>query len=283
MRADDAFEELVRIMERLRGPGGCPWDREQTHQSIKRYLIEEAHEVAEAIDRQDFGELCSELGDLMLQIVFHAQMAREAGRFTIEDVVRGITEKMRRRHPHVFGDVEVSGANEVLRNWARIKQEEKQAQEDRSLLSGVPRSLPALQRAHRLGEKASHVGFDWPDAPAVLSKVREELTEFEQALAARHHDRAAEELGDLLFACASLARHLRLHAEDVLQAANERFLARFRWMEGQLEAAGKDPHALAVEEWDRLWTQAKQATSSPTEAAAPSANTAEATDRARGE
>lgn len=263
MSAEEQFGELVRIMERLRGPGGCPWDREQTHQSIKRYLIEEAHEVAEAIDREDFDELCSELGDLLLQIVFHAQMAREAGRFTIEDVVRGIAEKMRRRHPHVFGDVEVSGAAEVLRNWARIKQEEKQAHEDRSLLAGVPRSLPALQRAHRLGEKASHVGFDWPDASSVLGKVREELNELEQALAAGDNERTGAELGDLLFACASLARHLHLHAEDVLQAANDRFLARFRWMESQLELSGQDPHTLTPEQWDQFWQQAKGATSPP--------------------
>ncbi len=257
MSAEEQFGELVRIMERLRGPGGCPWDREQTHQSIKRYVIEEAHEVAEAIDREDDTELCAELGDLLLQVVFHAQMAREQGRFTIEDVLRAINEKMQRRHPHVFGDATATTSAEVLRNWARIKQEEK-GEQDRSLLSGVPRSLPALQRAHRLAEKAAQVGFDWAEPTAVLGKVREELAEFEAALAAGDRQRISAELGDLLFALASLARHLRFHAEDALQAANDRFLARFQWIEEQLAAAGKDAHGLSAEQWDEWWERAKR-------------------------
>ncbi len=258
-RAQELFGELVQIMERLRGPGGCPWDREQTHQSIKPYLIEEAYEVAEAIDAGDPAELCAELGDLMLQIVFHAQMAREAGTFTIEDVLAHINAKMVRRHPHVFGSATAETPREVLRNWARIKAEERKTQEDRSVLAGVPRSLPALQRAHRLGEKAAHVGFDWPHARAVLSKVHEELAELEAALHHESPERAAEELGDLLFALSSLARHLKLHAEDVLQQASDRFTARFRQVEAALAARGLDPHEVPPETWDELWEAAKSA------------------------
>ncbi|GIW44616.1 MAG: nucleoside triphosphate pyrophosphohydrolase [Candidatus Binatia bacterium] len=257
-RAEQLFGELVRIMERLRAPGGCPWDRAQTHQSIKAYLIEEAYEVAEAIEQQDYDELCKELGDVLLQVVFHAQMAREAGAFTVEDVVARINEKMIRRHPHVFGDSKAETPDEVLRNWARIKAAERRAEDkDRSALAGVPRGLPALQRAHRLGEKAAHVGFDWNDARAVLSKVHEELAELEAALHSESHERAAQELGDLLFALASLARHLRLHAEDVLQRASDRFVARFRRVEEMLAARGMDPHAVSPEVWDELWEEAK--------------------------
>jgi len=261
MSAEEQFAELVQIMARLRGPGGCPWDREQTHQSIKRYLIEEAHEVAEAIDREDDAELCAELGDLLLQVVFHAQMAGERGSFTIEDVLRGINEKMRRRHPHVFGDITVETASEVLRNWARIKQEERQEKggENSSLLAGVPRSLPALQRAHRLAEKAAQAGFDWTDPRSVLRKVREELEELEEALASNAPERVFAETGDLLFTIASLARHAGFHAEDALQAANERFLNRFRWMEEQVRASGKDLHQLDAEEWEQWWQRAKEA------------------------
>lgn len=259
-RAEKLFGELLRIMERLRAPGGCPWDRAQTHQSIKAYLIEEAYEVAEAIDEQDHDELRKELGDVLLQVVFHAQMAREAGTFTIEDVIAHINEKMVRRHPHVFGSATAETPDEVLRNWARIKAEERRAEaKDRSVLAGVPRALPALQRAHRLGEKAAHVGFDWANARAVLSKVHEELAELEAALHGESHERAAQELGDLLFALASLARHLRLHAEDVLQRASDRFVARFRRVEDILAARGLEAHAISPELWDQLWEEAKQA------------------------
>ncbi len=259
-RAQELFGELVRIMERLRAPGGCPWDRAQTHQSIKPYLIEEAYEVAEAIDEDNFEELRKELGDVLLQVVFHAQMGREAGTFTLEEVISHINEKMIRRHPHVFGSGSAETADEVLRNWARIKAEERRAEErDRSLLAGVPRALPALQRAHRLGEKAAHVGFDWANARAVLSKVHEELAELEAALHNESHDRAAQELGDLLFALASLARHLRVHAEDVLQRASDRFIARFRRVEEMLAARGIDAHRASAELWDQLWEEAKQA------------------------
>ncbi len=252
----EAFDELVQIMERLRAPGGCPWDREQTHRSIRKYVIEEAYEVAEAIDRDDPHELCGELGDLLLQVVFHAEMAREAGRFTIEDVCRRISEKMRRRHPHVFGDVEVVDAAEVVRNWEAIKAGERGA--GASAIDGVPRSLPALQRAERLGEKAARVGFDWPDAPAVLAKVDEERRELGEALAGGDRERITAELGDLLLAIANLARKLDVEPEAALAAAVDRFEARFRHLEGELRAAGRKVASTSPEELDRLWEEAKR-------------------------
>jgi tetrapyrrole methylase family protein/MazG family protein len=258
MSAAEAFAELVRIMERLRGPGGCPWDREQTHASIKPYVIEEAYEVAEAIDEQNMDELRAELGDLLLQVVFHAEMGREAGRFTIEDVIRGINDKLVRRHPHVFADTAVRDSAEVLRNWARIKQEERHGREDNSALTGVPRAMPALLRAHRLGEKASGVGFDWDNARAVLDKVREELAELHAAIDG--HDRSAieAELGDLLFALSSLGRHLDVHAEDALQRASDRFIRRFRYMEDRLLERRQDIHAASAADLDGLWEAAKR-------------------------
>ncbi|HVM96801.1 MAG TPA: nucleoside triphosphate pyrophosphohydrolase [Candidatus Acidoferrales bacterium] len=258
MGAAEAFAELVRIMARLRGPNGCPWDREQSHDSIKPYLIEEAYEVAEAIESNDFDELRKELGDLLLQIVFHAQMASEAGRFHVEDVINAINEKMVRRHPHVFAEVAVKDSDEVLRNWAKIKSEERKDSSDRSALAGVPRALPALLRAHRLGEKAAHVGFDWTRASEVWNKVREEVSELDTAL--KDEDRAAidAELGDLLFALSSLARHLDLRSEDALQRASDRFLQRFHYIEGRLAEQQRDVHAASPAELDALWEEAKR-------------------------
>ncbi|MFI5395115.1 MAG: nucleoside triphosphate pyrophosphohydrolase [Candidatus Binatia bacterium] len=257
MSSAEAFAELVRIMERLRGPGGCPWDREQTHQSIKPYLIEEAYEVAEAIEENDTDELQAELGDLLLQIVFHAEMARAAGLFTIEDVVRGISAKMIRRHPHVFGDTTVKDSDEVLRNWARIKAEERRGREDRSTVSGVPRALPALLRSHRLSEKASGVGFDWERAGEVLDKAREEFAELEAALQLADPAEVEAELGDLLFALTSLGRHLGIHAEDALHRANDRFIRRFRYIEERLAERHQNIHDASVEEMNTLWEEAK--------------------------
>lgn len=252
------FDHLLEIMARLRGPGGCPWDREQDHRSIRKYVIEEAYEVAEAIDRDDPGELCSELGDLLLQVVFHAQMAGEAGRFDAADVCRAIAEKMERRHPHVFGDVAVDGSGEVLRNWERIKAAERGP--GGSAIDGVPRALPALQRAERLGEKASRVGFDWPDAAAVLAKVDEERSEVAAALAAGDGAALRREIGDLLFAVASFARRLDVEPEAALSEALDRFSARFRHAEAAARAAGDDLAALDAEALDRLWQAAKAAT-----------------------
>jgi len=258
MTVGESFEELVRIMHRLRRPGGCPWDGEQTHESIKPYLIEEAYEVVEAIEAHDPRELCTELGDLLLQIVFHAEMAAEHDQFAIADVIRAISEKMVRRHPHVFGDTQVSGADEVVRNWSRIKAAERQSADDASALAGVPRAMPALLRAQRLGEKAGHAGFDWADAGGVLDKLQEELGELREAVA--HGDRggAQAELGDLLFAATSLARHLRVSAEDALKGAADRFSRRFRRMEEALAAQRRDIHSATAPELDALWEAVKR-------------------------
>jgi len=260
MAAGDAFAELVRIMERLRAPGGCPWDREQTRESIKPYVIEEAYEVAEAIEDNNIDDLRAELGDLLLQVVFHAEMAREEGLFTVEEVVQGIIEKLIRRHPHVFRDTEVKDSAEVLRNWARIKAEERKDSKDRSIVSGVPRALPALARAHRVSEKASRVGFDWETAPAVLEKVREELGELEAAVQLGARADVEAELGDLLFALTSLGRHLDIHAEDALQRASDRFIRRFRYIEARLAERNQDVHKAPAEEMNTLWEEAKTKT-----------------------
>jgi len=257
-----AFDELVQIMARLRAPGGCPWDREQTHRSIRKYVIEEAYEVAEAIDRDDPGELCGELGDLLLQVVFHAEMARESGRFTIEDVCRAVVEKMRRRHPHVFGDVTVTDSAEVVRNWEAIKALERGT--GASAIDGVPRALPALQRAERIGEKAARVGFDWPDASSVLAKVDEERGELGEALAAGESARIEAELGDLLLATANLARKLGIEPESALASAVDRFESRFRSLEGSARAEGHQLSALSAPDLDRRWEQAKRAVAAPT-------------------
>lgn len=251
------FDRLLRIMERLRGPGGCPWDREQDHRSIRKYVIEEAYEVADAIDRDDPRELCGELGDLLLQVVFHAEMAREAGRFAIADVCRAIGDKMERRHPHVFGELEVDSASQVVRNWERIKAEERGP--EASAIDGVPRALPALQRAERISEKASRVGFDWPDVPAVLAKVEEERTELAAALGSGDPAAVERELGDLLLAVANLARKLDVEPELALGRATDRFEGRFRHAEAAARRAGQRLGDLSPAELDRLWEAAKRA------------------------
>ena len=260
----ESFDELIAIMSRLRAPGGCPWDREQTHRSIRKYVIEEAYEVAEAIDRDDPAELCAELGDLLLQVVFHAEMALEAGRFSVDDVCRGIVEKMRRRHPHVFGDVEVDGAAQVVRNWEEIKKRERGA--DASAIDGVPRALPSLQRAERIGEKASRVGFDWPDVDGALAKLDEELREFErardEAVAAPSptaQAAIADELGDVLFVLVRIAGKLGQDAESVLAGANEKFERRFGHVLRTLAERGVDPQSVDLAALDRLWDDAKRA------------------------
>ncbi len=259
MSAGDAFTKLVEIMARLRAPGGCPWDREQTHKSIKPYLIEEAYEVAEAIEDDDFPELRKELGDLLLQVVFHAQMANEAGHFDVADVVEAIHDKMVRRHPHVFADTQVADSNEVLRNWADIKAEERKDDVDTSAIAGVPRGLPALLRAHRLGDKAAHVGFDWNDVAGVLDKVEEEIAELRAAVEAGRRAEVEAELGDVLQALTSFGRHLDLHAEEALQRANDRFSARFRKLEELATARGLDLRQQSADELEALWQEAKVA------------------------
>ena len=256
--AGELFTDLMAIMVQLRGENGCPWDRGQTHESIKPYLVEETYEVLEAIDEQDLAKLKEELGDLMLQIVFHAQMAEEAGAFSMRDVLAAIKEKLIRRHPHVFGAVKAETAQEVLFNWEQIKQTERRQVNDRSsVLDGVPRELPALLRAHRLQEKASRVGFDWTEAREVLRKVEEELTELRAAMDGRAADRVEAELGDLLFALVNLSRFLAVNPEEALRKTIARFIARFRYIEEELSRRGRSLRQATLQEMDALWAEAK--------------------------
>jgi MazG family protein len=255
-----AIQRLLGIMDKLRDPGGCPWDREQTLRTLTPYLLEEAHEVIEAIETGDAQHHREELGDLLFQVVFQARIAREEGKFDFADVCDSISDKLTRRHPHVFGDVSVSGSREVIKNWERIKADERKAKGDkpRSAIGGVPVSLPALVRAERLTEKAGAVGFDWPDAKSVVAKVREELDELLEAM--EHGDQAhvESELGDVLFAMANLGRWLKVHPEEALRSTLRRFEARFHYIEEQLQARGKSPRESNLAEMDGLWNEAKK-------------------------
>jgi len=257
----EEFDALVALMDRLRGPNGCPWDREQTPRDLRGYLLEEAYEVVESIDAGEPGPLCEELGDLLFQIVFLARIGAETGSFTIRDVARRITEKMTRRHPHVFGDASARTPAEVLRQWEEIKRREKgeahQGGPEPSALDGIPRSLPGLARAERMGEKASRLGLDWSRPEEVLEKVEEEVRELRRALDHEPPERVSEEFGDALFALANLARHLGVHAEAALQAANEKFGSRFRRIEPDLRALGPEAARETPEALDRLWRRAK--------------------------
>jgi MazG family protein len=253
----DSFAKLVETMRRLRRE--CPWDRQQTSQSILPYLIEETYEVVEALEGTDPDEVRAELGDLLLQVLFHSELASERGEFDVYDVIETVREKMIRRHPHVFGDVEARTAEEVLRNWSRIKQQERQGdQKDASVLAGVPASLPALLRAERLGEKASRVGFDWPDGASVLDKVHEETVELEAAIRAEDPRQIEHEIGDALFALASLARKFGVSAEIALRRTLERFCDRFHHIEAELSRQGRDIHATSLADMETLWQEAKR-------------------------
>ncbi|MCA1827530.1 MAG: nucleoside triphosphate pyrophosphohydrolase [Myxococcales bacterium] len=254
------MERLLDIMDRLRDPGGCPWDREQTLRSLTPYLLEEAHEVIEAIEAGDAAHHREELGDLLFQIVFQARIAREEGKFDFAGVCDGIADKLTRRHPHVFGDVSVSGSREVVQNWERIKAEERKEKglQARSAIGGVPVSLPALVRAERLTEKAGAVGFDWPDARSVLAKVREELEEVSEAIEGGHPERIEAELGDLLFAVANLGRWVKAHPEEALRGTLRRFESRFHYIEDKLREHGKSPRESNLAEMDALWDEAKK-------------------------
>jgi tetrapyrrole methylase family protein/MazG family protein len=247
---------LVDVMKRLRGQGGCPWDREQNHESLKPYLLEEAYEVLDAIDRNNDKALREELGDLLLQIVFHAQIAAEENRFTIEDVAGTIVEKLRRRHPHVFGERKVKDSDEVLRNWEAIKKGEGKE----SVLSGVPGGLPALLRARRVQEKAKRVGFDWDSIDGVMTKVNEEMRELKEASESGDRARVDEEFGDLLFSLVNFSRFLRVDAEDSLRKTIDKFSTRFQRMERLAKERGKSSlESCTLEEMDRLWEEAKDA------------------------
>lgn len=252
------FDRLLQVMERLRGPGGCPWDREQTAASLKPFLIEEAYEVLEALDASDDAHLQEELGDLLFQVVFHCQIAAEQGRFTMADVLRRLVDKMTRRHPHVFGEAQVHTAGEALAQWEALKQREAVATgQARSVLDGVPRALPALVRAQRVQSKAARVRFDWPDAPAAWEKVQEEVREAGEAISSGDRERIREELGDILFALVNVSRLTSVDAEDALTAAIEKFRRRFTQMEAELTARGQSVATVSPAELEHWWENAK--------------------------
>jgi MazG family protein len=256
---DGAFTELLNIMDRLRDPGGCPWDREQTYATLRNYLLEECYEVVEALDAGDRAALREELGDLLFQIVFLSRLAKEEGAFTAEDVAVGIAEKMVRRHPHVFGEERADTSEEVLRNWEEIKRKEKgtAAALPPSVLAGIPRGLPALLKAQRLGTKAARVGFDWHREADVLDKIDEEVGELRRAAEAGRPEEVREEFGDLLFSLVMLARRLEVDAEEALEGANRKFQARFREVERRLAAAGIPIEDAGLATLDRVWTEVK--------------------------
>ena len=251
-------QKLLEVMEQLRDPlTGCPWDVEQDFASIAPYTIEEAYEVADAIDRGDLHDLRDELGDLLLQVVFHARMAEEAGEFDFEDVAGAIADKMRRRHPHVFGSQAQKETGKVAGSWEAIKEQERSAGDDVSALAGIAKALPALKRAQKLGKRASRVGFDWPDRTGVRAKLDEELQELDDAASRSDAAAVADELGDLLFAVVNLARHLDVDAEHALANANAKFERRFRQMEAGIATTSADLKALPLETLEQHWQAAK--------------------------
>jgi nucleoside triphosphate diphosphatase len=252
--------ELLEIMARLRDrERGCPWDVEQTFATIAPYTVEEAYEVADAIERDDMGALRDELGDLLLQVVFHAQMAREAGHFAFGDVVESICDKLVRRHPHVFGEARIDGAAAQTRAWEDVKQREREASGDASALAGIARGLPEWLRAVKLQQRAARVGFDWPDADPVFDKLHEELDEVRAELAAPERDmaRLEDEIGDVLFVCANLARHAKVDPGAALRRANAKFERRFRRMEALAAGRGTTLAGLTLQQQDALWDEAK--------------------------
>ena len=290
----ERFERAVAIMARLRAPGGCPWDREQTFDSIKPYTLEETYEVLEAIDNRDWDELSGELGDLLLQVLFYSEMSKEQGTFTIDDVIEKLSAKLVNRHPHVFGDVQAETASEVVRNWEAIKAEEKkkrlaagggktakEPEPPQSVLGGVSAAMPALLEAHKLSSRAAHVGFDWPNVEGLFDKLREETAELREqlqdfpppgprpqgrgvagagrvAVPEELRNRLEEEVGDLFFVLVNIARYLVVDPESALKKTNRKFKRRFQWMEERLRQSGRTPEQATVEELESLWQQAKE-------------------------
>jgi MazG family protein len=288
----ERFERAVQIMARLRAPGGCPWDREQTFDTIKPYTLEETYEVLEAIDNRDWPELTGELGDLLLQVLFYSQMASEEDHFSVDDVLDRLSNKLVDRHPHVFGEVKADTPAEVLRNWEALKGEEKKkrraaggggnadnADDAQSVLSGVSSKMPALLEAHKLSSRAAHVGFDWPEIEGLFAKLEEETAELREELkaapvkgpsesgiagsgkpqvAAELRERLEDEVGDLFFVLVNIARYLSLDPESALRKTNRKFKRRFQWMEERLRTSGRTPQQASMDELETLWQQAKQ-------------------------
>jgi len=290
----ELFERAVSIMARLRAPGGCPWDREQTFDSIKPYTLEETYEVLEAIDNRDWPELAGELGDLLLQVLFYSEMAQEQGTFSIDDVLDRLSTKLVDRHPHVFGDVKADTPSEVVRNWEALKAKEKKKRleagggktaqgstDEQSVLAGISSAMPALLQSHKLSSRAAHVGFDWPNIDGLFEKLREEATELQGVLkefpapGPQPHGRGVagsgkpqisddlrsrleDEVGDLFFVLVNIARYLSLDPESALKKTNRKFKRRFQWMEERLRASGRTPEEASMEELESLWQQAKQ-------------------------
>ncbi len=247
------FERLVEIMAKLRAPDGCPWDREQTHESLRQYLLEETYEVLETLDNADYHHLREELGDLLLQIVFHAQIASESGTFSVADVIEAISEKLIRRHPNVFGDVKITTAAQQSVNWEKIKKSEGKD----STIDGVPKNLSALLRSWRIQQKAATVGFDWQAAPPVWQKVEEELDELRQACDEEGEDRIEEEFGDLLFALVNLSRFINVNPENALRKTTDKFSRRFKQVEEHFTNKDEDMSDMTLEELDKVWEQVK--------------------------
>ncbi len=251
------IHDLVDIMRLLREPGGCPWDAQQTHESIKKNLIEETYEVVEAINKSDNVLLCEELGDLLMQVVFHAQMEAENNEFTFDDVCDGVCKKLVERHPHVFGETKISGVEDVLTNWDDIKRKSKGQKTTTQSMLSVPRELPALMRATKLQKKAADVGFDWNDVSGALDKLQEEIDELRQAVENKDSANMSEELGDVLFSAVNVSRFIKSDAEEALTAASDKFLARFTTVEKLADERGVDMKSSTIEELDKLWDEAK--------------------------
>jgi len=252
------FNDLLKIMERLRSENGCPWDKEQTHESLRIYLIEETYEVLEALDAKDMGKFCNELGDLLLQIVFHAQIARENGVFRIDDVITEVCKKLISRHPHIFGDVKADTSEQVLANWEAIKKKEKKLDSQTGVLKDVPKNLPALMRSYKVQQKAAQVGFDWDDIKDVFTKVDEEINELKEAYRSGDKEKISNELGDTLFSIVNLARFLDVQPELALSNTVNKFIKRFEYVEKQSAEQGKKLEEMSLAEMDELWNKAKK-------------------------
>jgi MazG family protein len=269
----EKFERLVEIMATLRGPNGCPWDKEQDFNSLKPMLVEEVYEVFEAIENNDFDGVSEELGDLLLHVVFHACLGKEAGHFDINTVIDKISEKLVRRHPHVFGNETAGTAEEVIKKWEAIKAKEKEQKlnsrspEQRSLLEGIPSKLPAIHEAHQISSRAARVGFDWPDLEGIFDKLQEEVRELKEVISTEARDKRRErledEIGDILFVIVNISRYLKIDSESALKRANRKFKSRFQYMEGESAKQGKTLDQIPLEEMEGFWQKAKSETDSP--------------------